>query len=247
MKMHSPTPILKQKRTWIVAGVVIAVALTGLWVAASMQQAASVKAQVDEDYEQARAAGRVVLADNTTSQSERLAAVETLSNISAKSCGGEWWSSWQQALPSVQAATKDCEAKVKRVQAVSKAANELKNYVNDDTKVAKTFEVLKTSAGSGDWQKVALSSAESARRDIEAMAVTKDNKKLLVTSKDKLVAIIAAWTALNDASSKEDKDAYLKAQDELSQAYADLGAISDVSDAQIVILVAPLEAAIAKL
>ena len=249
MKIHTPTSFIKRKQTWlIIALAVILAAFVGLWVVAGLQHAAIAK-NVDKEYSDAKAAAKLIAKDSSASRDKRLVAIKTLSTPrEIQNCEGEWWNVWYgMVLPSAKQGVKDCETKAKHLLATAMAASRVNEYLEADVKVTKTLAVLKPATGSDTWQKTALSSAQSALRDIEAMAVTKDSKALLVVSKDKVLAITKAWGSLNEASSKEDKTAYLDAQSKLIQSYADLGAISDVSDKQVEELVGALQVEASKL
>ena len=248
MKMHSSKPIFKQKRIWLAVGVVVFIAaIVGMWILAGMQLNA-VNEQVDAAYSEAKVTSQSVLAGSKVSQQKRLAAVEQLAGTTTpEDCGGEWWSAWYLALPAAKKTAQQCMAKVERLRLVAQAATELKMYLDDDLKVAKTLTTLKMSTGSDTWQKTAQGSAETVLRELENMSETKSNQELLTVSKDKTKLVIDGWVVFNEASSKEDKAAYLDAESKLSQAYANLGVISDVSDKQVIKLVGSVQASISKL
>jgi len=249
MKIHVSKSAINQKRTWIiVCAIVIIAALIGIWTASSLRHA-KIITEVDQAYAEAKATAKAVSTSSKASRDNRLKAINKLSKAQTiVTCSGEWWSGWYDTLlPTAKAEVDDCIAKLKKLNAVSRVAARANVYLDDDAKVAKTLAVMKVATGSGNRQKTALSSVESALRDIEAMAVTGDNKVLIVASKEKLTVIITAWNALNEASSKEDKMAYQKAEGQLAQAYADLGAISDASDTQVKKLIVALQVTIHKL
>ena len=66
-----------------------------------------------------------------------------------------------------------------------------------------------------------------------SIQVTAPVQPVLDASKERVSAIVKAWSTLQDAAAKKDKPAYLAAETTLKQTYADLGAISDVSDTQV--------------
>ncbi len=242
MKIPERASVIKQKRTWLIVAVVLVVIIAGVAILSDLRYA-NVSKSLNNDYRRAKQSAQAIVPDSKAGREDRLKAVNELSIQVTVKCQGEWWNAWYGVLiPSAQERVKDCMAKTIKLRAISQAANRLQEYLKDDDKVSKTLEVLKIATGSNDWQKTALASAESTRRDLEKIAVTKDNKVLLATSKEKVSAIIAKWNALNTAASKQDKTAYLQAQTELAGSYADLGAISDVSDAQVEKLVGALYA-----
>lgn len=246
MKISDKKSLFKQKRTWIIVGAVVAVCIilfTLAWVAAANRQAGAA-AQIQKWYDTAKATAKVVSSDSQASRDERLSAIKSLTVTQDDSiCKSVWWGAWRDEFwPPAKAEVDECVANAALLNKVAESASVLETYLADDTKVAKTLAIIKIAKGSGDWQKTAASSVESALRDIEAMAANRNNKKLLDASKEKLEAISTKWVALGQASSKEDREAYLKAEGELAQAYADLGVIGDISDEQVKKLIEELQA-----
>ncbi len=248
MKIHGSKSILKQKRIWLAVGVALCIiGVIIVWIAAAVHQK-DINKQVDIEYSNTIETARAVSADSKMSQDKRLDAVEQLSSAKpTNSCDGDWWSAWYQALPAAKKTTLECNSKVQRLNVVYEAAGELDIYLDDDSKVAQNLALLKVSTSSETWQKTAQTSADAVLRALERISTNKNNEALLTTSKDKTKIIIDAWKVFSEASLKEDKTAYLEAQNSLSQAYANLGEVSDASDKQVIELVHDLQASIDKL
>jgi hypothetical protein len=245
MQIHSSKSFFKQKRSWLIAAVIVITLVGVVWVAASVSAHNEAMKAVKQRADVAKDAAKHIAPDSKADNSERLAAIKTLSTLKpTKVCRGEWWNSWYgTVLPAAKKSVQNCTELSKRIANVSNSASRLDAYLESDTKIARTLAIIKVANGSNEWQKTAASSAESAQRDLDAITSTKDTELLLATSKERVEAIINGWSALNTASAAQDKDAYLKAEDELVQSYANLGAISDISDERVRELVAALQIA----
>ena len=245
MQIHKPNSFVKQKLVWLAAlALVVIGVMTGVWFASNARHE-QIISEVKGVRDNVKRLTDTAMADRDVTPDERLAAIKDLSQTKTlKHCNGEWWNEWYSALaPTAKAQLKACEHQLKQIQAVASAATKLHLYLVDDAKIAKTLVLLKVANGTEASQRVALSSAESALRDIEAIGVTAENKALLIASKEKIMDIIDRWNSLNKASKDQNRETYQTAKDDLAQAYADLGEVSDISDKQVQALVLALKKA----
>ncbi len=243
---------LRSKRVWI-----------GLCVALVFALVIGAIVAVKHDHEQrtaavtAQYAAAKKLATTATSSSESLSRIERLTALSnlantsvpaVEKCEGDWWSTrYANVLPSAGEDRVACKRQLEQLRSVAKIATQFNVYLIDDQKVAAAIKVITPTTAKDDWQTAALSSADSALRDVEAIAVTEDNKKVIAAATSVLNEIISAWAALNTADKKEDKSAYIAAKTALEDAYAGIGAVSDASDEQVVQLAARFNAQAQKL
>lgn len=243
---------LRSKRVWLglcialVAVIVIAAVLVAKHdhrqrtIAVAAQYAAAKKL-----------AAMAASSSESLSRTERLTALSNLADTSVPTverCEGDWWSSWYANV--VSSAGEDrvaCKRQLEQLRSITTVAAQFNAYLIDDQKVAAAIKVITPTTNKDDWQTAALSSADSALRDVEAITATKDNKAVIAAATGVLTEIIDAWAALNAADEKEDKTAYLAAKTALEDAYAGIGAVSDVSDEQVVQLAARFHAQAQKL
>lgn len=227
----------------LLAGVLIGILLLGVWAwfAGGARQQASFR-RTDERVAQVK---MLVKSAFSGSRIARLSAINSLSKLPTKGmCHGDWWNEWQQAvIASIKSDADRCRQQERKVQNTVRAAQAIQDYSTADTGIAKQLAALKVDTTAPDWPLKAKAAAIRAAQAINSIRAISTAEPVQKSAKEHVAAILAAWDALNAASSKQDKDAYLAAEAQLKQAYADLAAISDVSDAQLATLLARLQTA----
>ena len=223
------------KRNVSAAGLVMAVVLLGAGavVAGNLRQQASFTRTED------RAASIKTVAkaafNTKSSNKQRIDAIGGLAALkSDDTCHGDWWNDWQQGLlGSTSKAATRCRATEADIKSVSMAAEEVLAYVRDDAEVAAQVASLRIDTADEAWPQTALKAAQRAKEKLDGMRTGKNGEPVLKETEARLNAIISAWHALTAADAKKDKTAYLTAETALKDTYSALGAITDVSDAQL--------------
>lgn len=243
---------LLSKRVWIGLSITLVLILViGVAVVAKHDHE-QVTVAVAEQYADAKKlASTVISANESLSRADRLTALSNLADISmltAQRCEGDWRSGWYaNVVSSAGEGRAACKRQLEQLRSMITIAARFDAYLIDDQKIAASMKVITPTAAKENWQTAALSSADSALRDIETIAVTEDNKKVIAAATRVLNEIISAWAALNTADKKEDKSAYIAAKTALEDAYAGIGAVSDASDEQVLQLAARFSAQAQKL
>jgi hypothetical protein len=237
---------IKTHRTLIV-GILIALALVAVWMwfAGNARQQTSFR-RTDDRAKQVK----TLVADVFKgSHKDQQVAINSIARLEQSgTCHGNWWNDWQQSVvPTIRNAADRCRTKERSILKAIQAANGMKRYVTDEQKIIKQISSLSVDASAKDWPTKAKTSAQAAAKALDGIRVVSSAQPVQKVAKAHIEAIISAWNSLNTASSKQDKTAYLAAETQLKQAYADLAAISDVSDTQVLKLLSGLSAAVSSL
>lgn len=229
-------------RQLIIGIVVVALLLSAwTWFAGAARQQSSFR-RTDERIAQAKTYMKAAFSGDRTS---RLSAIDALAKLpTSGTCHGDWWNDWQQkVIPAIQTAAERCRKQEGALKGVIQAAAGVKQYEHDEAGITKQLAGLKVDTTAPDWPLKAKAAAARAAKAINSIRAIPTLEPVQKSAKTHVEAILTAWDALNTASSKQDKDAYLAADAQLKQAYANLAAISDVSDAQLTTVLKRLKTA----
>lgn len=242
MKHLKEKKLFKRKRTWMIVGATLMVTLGAGFVVLGVTSQQSVFAATDRQRQEVKSFTAAIFS-NSSNNNQRLSAIKRLGELEVKgNCRGEWWNGWQQSvLPPLKKASDKCEQDRQKLDAVVAAAGQAQEFLQYDTAVTQQIATLAISSTKQNWQQAALKDAQKAQAAIKSIRTPKSSKDAQKAAVDRLGAIITSWNSLNAASAKQDKTAYLDAEGKLKQAYADLGAVADASDAGISKLVSLLK------
>lgn len=234
MKHLKEKKLFKQKRTWVVIAMVAVLVGLITVVMAGYARQQTIFGTSNERHQNAKSLVATVFNGRST-QGQRLAAIARLTEIeSGDNCKGDWWNGWQQSLlPSMKDMAVRCEKQQQAIQKVVMAARQTQDFLQYDKAVAQQMAALAIDTTKQNWPLAALKSAQEARISVKGTRTPKGGEASQRVTLGCLDAIISSWNALNAASAKQDKTAYLNAEAELKQAYANLGATADASDAGI--------------
>jgi len=213
------------------AAIIVVLLLVWGWFAGSARQQTSFH-RTDDRVNQVEK----LLSDvYTGNRAERVAAIGSLARLEQKDiCHADWWNDWQQSVvPTVKTEAERCRTKEKNLSKVIRAADAIQQHLAAEIKVTTQLNALTIDSSVKDWPTKAKTAAEGAVKVLDGIRVVSSVEPVKTAAKTRIEAIVAGWTSLNAASGKQDKDAYLTAEAQLKQAYANLAAIADISDAEL--------------
>ena len=241
------TKVLMSKKLWIF------IAATGLLITAlSVYLLGNARQQASFDtastrYDRMQTLSKATFAPDGKA-ANRVEAISELAQLqAANSCKADWWNDWQQSLPRTEPKAQECRKRETQIARIALLAQNVQQYIASETVITKQIATLRIDSKAKNWQQTALGNATSALKIIDDTEPVESAEALKKASNECITNIIKAWNALNQASTKQDKTAYLTAETNLKQAYVNLGAITDVADVSLGAVVTPLKTATSKL
>jgi predicted negative regulator of RcsB-dependent stress response len=223
---------VKTHRTLLIS-IIIALVLLAVWAwfAGNARQQTSFR-RTDDRAKQVKTLTKDAYKGD---RKDRLTAINSIAHLQQSgTCHGDWWNDWQQSvLPTIKNAAERCRTKERSIVKAIQAANGLQRYTADEQKISKQIGTLSVDVAAKDWPTKAKTAAQTAVKALDGIRIGSSAQPVQKAAKARIEVIISGWNSLNTASSKQDKTAYLAAETQLKQAYADLAAISDVSDTQV--------------
>lgn len=168
-----------------------------------------------------------------TEKATRQKALATLAGYSedVSSCQGAWWYGWlADVLPVAKQAADRCAKNTGIVRPVIVQADKLVTYLEEEARLQTIIESLAINSAKKDWQATAQTAVAKAEKELDALKGSTDFKRVSEITRRQLKAISTMWSALSEASKKQDRKAYEAAVDGLDNAYIGLAVVTDTSD-----------------
>lgn len=201
MQIKRTHKLLKNRKLWIVFGALLLVAApAAMWALGSAQWSQAFN-QTQQRSSDVRSMAAIILSSKTT-KDKRLAMIAELSRLKTDGmCQGSWLNDWQkQVIEDVNRKENECRKSEANIAGSVKAASSVTVHLAADTKISEQIARLKMDTMVKTWQETALKNAQDVQKALDGIRVVSTAEPVLKVSKERVAAIMTAWTDLNEAS-----------------------------------------------